>query len=70
MKVKFNANLGSRNAAALGLKHEDCTVGSVCDVSAEQLVGLKRFGDGVATEVADAPRAAAKSEPETDPKKK
>jgi hypothetical protein len=65
MKVRFNVNLGSRDASALGLDHKECTIGAVQDVSEDVLAILKRVGEGVVSEV------RTKDEPKTEapPKK-
>lgn len=48
-KVKFNVNLGSRDATALGLEWQECKAGSVQDVTQAQVDGLAKVGEFVVT---------------------
>lgn len=58
MKVKFVANLGSRDAGTLGLDHTKCTIGSELTVSKEQAQAL-----GGLVEVLEEPKPTVKAVP-------
>lgn len=64
VKVKFNVNLGSRDAVGLDLAFADCTAGTVHEVSAETYEALKKIGPAVVSEVASSEKVSKAKEPE------
>lgn len=60
MKVRFTTNLGSQDAAKLGVDHRECTAGSVLDVGEGFTSVLEKMGLGSAVELVPAPEPAAK----------
>lgn len=65
MRVKFNRNLGSDQAARLGLDFKACTLGATRDVSDE--VGAALLKKAVVEQLPDAPALKA-AKPQAEPK--